>query len=273
MTTSLRAAPSEGSEGDGGAGPRSEGGGSGLAAARRLDLPVAVPGGVLRIVSWNCRSSLDPAKAARLGALGAVAAVVQECAPGAALPGYHQVAWNGPPGDRGTGVYVRVGIAAEPLPATERALLWGVPVRLPGLGLDVVGVWGFKRGWHAGPPGPVAREAIEDLAPVLERGRALVLGDFNDRPRFDAASSRSFRRTCGLLADRGCASLHHHATAEGYGEETARTFFRGGDAYLIDHAFASAAVIARLRAFSYGGRVDWCPPSDHVPMVVGVEAE
>ena len=126
-----------------------------------------------RVVSWNCRNALDAAKAERLASLGAVAAVVQECAPGAPMAGYRQVTWNGPAGVRGTGVYVAEGTRAEPLPVTGRALLWGMPVRLPSLGLDLVGVWGFKRGWQAGPPGPVAIEAIEDVSPVLAAGRAV----------------------------------------------------------------------------------------------------
>jgi hypothetical protein len=235
-------------------------------------MPRAADEASSRIVSWNCRNSLDPAKAARLSALGAVAALVQECAPNAPLPGYRQVVWNGPPGDRGTGVYVAEGTAAEPIPATDRALLWGLPVRLPGVGIDLVGVWGFKRGWQAGPPGPAAREAIEDLEPVLGSGRALVVGDFNDGPHFDARNGHSFRRTWDFLASLGCRSVHHATTGVAYGAEAEMSFFRGGKEFLIDHAFASGAVLSRLRSFSYGDRADWCPPSDHVPMLIDLES-
>jgi endonuclease/exonuclease/phosphatase family metal-dependent hydrolase len=38
--------------------------------------------------------------------------------------------------------------------------------------------------------------------------------------------------------------------------------------FLIDHAFASEGVLGRVGSFGCGDREEWCPPSDHVPLVV-----
>lgn len=240
----------------------------------RLSIDV-VDGATLRIVSWNCARGLDAKRAARLLDLGPDVAVIQECAETAELDGMFRVAWAGAIPDKGMAVFARPEVDAEPLDANAEVRRWCLPVRLAALDVDVLGVWGFAKNGKAGPPREVARTAINGVGPVLTRARAVVIGDFNDGPHFDAGNGRSFARTWELLESAGYRSLYHARTREAYGAETAATLFfkwRRAEPFLIDHAFLPAAWLDAVRGFDIGSPERWLDVSDHMPLVLDLAA-
>ena len=224
----------------------------------------------LRIVSWNCNMALAR-KAGHLLALQPDIAVVLECSDSSSLDGMAQVAWTGLYPRKGMAVFARpelTGVVAE---APEEARRWCLPIRFDGLDLDLVAVWGFKADGNAGVPRAVARRAVESLAPILGRGRAIVIGDFNDGPIFDAGHHGSFARTTELLGTAGYTSLYHAWTLEPYGAETVASLFhqRHRDKpFLIDHAFVPTWWLPFVSGFSIGGPEPWLERSDHMPLVV-----
>ena len=226
---------------------------------------------ILRIVSWNCRQGLVPEKSARLLGLAPDVAVIQECAQTAELAGMIRVAWAGAIPTMGTAIFARSELNAVPLDASADVLRWCLPVRFAEIDLEIVGVWGFDKHGKAGPPRGVARTAIHGLRDVLAHGRAVVVGDFNDGPHFDAGHGRSFARTSELLESGGYRSLYHARTGEAYGAETATTFFftrNRAKPFFIDHAFLPAPWLGNVRGFEIGSPEKWLDVSDHMPLVL-----
>ena len=178
----------------------------------------------LRIVSWNCGQGLTPAKAARLLDCAPDVAVVQECAETAELGGMIRAAWAGAIPTMGTAMFARPELNAELLDASADVRRWCLPVRFAAIDLDVLGVWGFEKSGNAGPPRGVARTAIQGVRDVLARGRAVVVGDFNDGPHFDDGHGRSFARTSELLESAGYRSLYHARTGQILGWERKNRF-------------------------------------------------
>jgi hypothetical protein len=224
----------------------------------------------LRIVSWNCNMALAR-KAKHLLALQPDVAVVLECSDSASLDGMVRIEWTGRYPRNGMAVFARpelTGVVAE---APEEARRWCLPIRFDGLNLELVAVWGFKADGNAGVPREIAHRAVESLAPILGRRRAIVIGDFNDGPAFDARNHRSFARTTELLGAVGYTSLYHAWTLEPYGAETVASLFhqRHRDKpFLIDHAFAPTSWLPFVSGFSIGGPEPWLERSDHMPLVV-----
>ena len=225
----------------------------------------------LRIVSWNCGQGLTPAKAARLLDCAPDVAVVQECAETAELAGMIRVAWAGAIPTMGTAMFARPELNAELLDASADVRRWCLPVRFAAIDLDVLGVWGFEKSGNAGPPRGVARTAIQGVRDVLARGRAVVVGDFNDGPHFDDGHGRSFARTSELLGSAGYRNLYNARTGEAYGAETAATFFftrNRAKPFFIDHAFLPAPWLGNVRGFEIGSPEKWLDVSDHMPLVL-----
>ncbi len=221
-------------------------------------------------MSWNCNMALAR-KAGHLLALQPDIARVLECSDSAGLDGMVRIAWTGRYPSKGMAVFARpelTGVVAE---APEDARRWCLPIRFDGIDLDLVAVWGFKADGKAGVPREVAYRAVESLAPVLERGRAVVIGDFNDGPVFDARHRRSFARTTELLGAAGYGNLYHAWTLEPYGSETAASLFyrwHRDEPFLIDHAFVPTWWLPFVTAFSIGSPEPWHEHSDHMPLVV-----
>ena len=226
---------------------------------------------ILRIVSWNCRQGLAPEKSARLLGLAPDVAVIQECAQTAELAGMIRVAWAGAIPTMGTATFARPELNAELLNASADVRRWCLPVRLAAMDLDIVGVWGFDKNGKAEPPRGVARTAIQELRDVLAHSRAVIIGDFNDGPHFDAGHGRSFAQTSELLESGGYRSLYHARTGEAYGAETAATFFftrNRAKPFFIDHVFLPAVWLEDVRGFEIGSPEKWLDVSDHMPLVL-----
>ena len=119
--------------------------------------------------------------------------------------------------------------------------------------------------------GFLARTAIHGIHGVLERGRSVIVGDFNDGPHFDSDYGRSFARTSELLGSAGYRNLYNARAGEAYGAETAATFFftrNRAKPFFIDHAFLPALWLGNVRGFEIGSPEKWLDVSDHMPLVL-----
>jgi len=231
------------------------------------------PDGAFRVVSWNCEMALD-SKADRLISLRPHVAVVQECSRRSSVPGYRQAAWYGRYEHKGLAVFVADQLSASVIDVAADTARWALPVHLAEADLDVVGVWGFTARDEAAPPRGVARDALAGLVPILGRGRAIVLGDFNDGPHFDRDNGQSFRRTWDALLALGYESVYHRTNHIEYGAEPDSTYFqhrRPGAGFFIDHAFAAAPMLASIVSYQVGQSADWMDASDHVPLVADLD--
>ncbi len=221
-------------------------------------------------MSWNCNMALAR-KAGHLLALQPDIAVVLECSNSASLDGMVRIEWTGRYPRKGMAVFARPELTGAVADAPEEARRWCLPIWFEGLDLDLVAIWGFRANGTAGVPRAVAHRALESLAPILGRRRAIVIGDFNDGPIFDAGHHASFARTTELLGTAGYASLYHAWTLEPYGAETGASLFHRwhrDKPFLIDHAFVPTWWLPFVSGFSIGSPDPWLERSDHMPLVV-----
>jgi len=80
------------------------------------------------------------------------------------------------------------------------------------------------------------------------------------------------RKTFGGKGDSQPVSLHHRQVR---GQERHPTFYlyrQQEKAYHIDYCFGSADIVKRLVSVEVGSHVDWMMWSDHLPVVVTLNA-
>ena len=169
-----------------------------------------------------------------------------------------RVGWTGRSRTKGLGLFVDPRLDATVDPAWDAEREWFLPIHLGGdpLDLDVIGVWAMNhRGKESGPKLGRTLRALEAYSAILERGRSIVVGDFNDNGRWDTPRQTSFKDTVELLRSIGYVSLYHARTGESHGDESAASlyWYRHRDRpYLVDHAIRAgglAAVRAVIRAW------------------------
>lgn len=217
----------------------------------------------IRIVSWNCGGDLA-GKTRRLLALEPDVAIIQEAASRAEFPGLDRVAWAGWSESKGLAVFARPELdpALDPSWDPSRALY--VPANLRAVDIDLLGVWAFDRRRAPKPSGPYMRETFDLYRPRFERGRSLVLGDFND-------SGATFSRAFAQLGTFGCTSVYHIRSGEPQGAERTPTFFlyrKPERPWHIDYVFASTQLLEDIESFDVGRPDDWLSVSDHMPLIV-----
>ena len=109
---------------------------------------------------------------------------------------------------------------------------------------------------------------------ILERGRSIIAGDFNDNGRWDTPRQTSFKDTVEFLRSLGYVSLYHARTGESHGDESAASlyWYRHLDRpYLVDHAFVPQVWLSFVRSFELGDPDRWLEWSDHVPLVIELD--
>lgn len=214
---------------------------------------------MVRLVVWNCRHRLAPAKEALLRSLDPDAAVLCEVTTDdAERLGAHRVGGDASP--RGVAVWARDGIEpvdlAEPFVAAEY---------VPALGATLVGAWPVVR------PGSGRGSYSAQLARTIRRvatldGPVVLAGDFNATlaiPGADAANRLA-------LAELGLVSAYHAFHGAEHGAEPDATYRHGADGKLwhIDFCFLPRAWAARLVDVAVRADVIESGLSDHAPLVV-----
>lgn len=226
----------------------------------------------VRIVAWNCNSGLRGAKSAALEALAPDLAVVPEAANTAQVSGLERVGWTGKYPYKGLAVFARPELHATVDPTWVESYEWFLPIRLPTLDLDILAVWAMNQRGGEGAPRWRTRRAFAHYAPFLARGRAVVLGDFNDNLRWDRPSYPAFAGTLEELGATGYASVHHARSTEQHGAETTASLYWRRDLakpYLVDHVFVPAGWLEDgIAEFQIGPPDRWLAHSDHMPLVL-----
>lgn len=230
----------------------------------------------LCVVGWNANMALAGRKAERLATMEPRpdVAVVAECAHDAEVPGLERVVWTGSLPKKGLAVFARPELKASVDPSFDSALEWFLPVHLAAMDVDVLAVWAMNRRAGSGPRRWRTRRALGHYAPLLARGRGVVLGDFNDNLRWDTPAYPAFAGTLEELGSKGYVSVHHALTGERHGAEAAVSLYwqrKLGQPYLVDHAFVPAEWLPRVRTFAIGDANRWLDVSDHMPLFVELE--
>ena len=228
----------------------------------------------LRVVAWNSNMAAAR-KSTDLVALAPDVAVLAECGdvPDLGDGALVRVAWTGRNPHKGLAVFVRPDIAAWVDPSWDPAREWFLPIHLElAGGIDVLAVWAMNhRGREPGPRLGRTHRALRHYSDLLGRGRALVIGDFNDNVRWDTSRYPSFATTVRLLAEAGYASLYHSRTSEPHGREIGASLYwyrDRGRPYLVDHAFVPVGWLQRVTRFELGDPERWLCFSDHVPLTL-----
>ena len=226
----------------------------------------------VRIVAWNCNSGLRGAKTAALEALAPDVAVVPEAANTAQVSGLERVGWTGKYPYKGLAVFARPELHATVDPSWVESFEWFLPVRLPTLDLDILAVWAMNQRGGEGPSRWRTRRALAHYAPFLGRGRAVVLGDFNDNLRWDRPSYPAFAGTLEELGAMGYSSVHHARSTERHGAETTASLYwcrHLAEPYLVDHVFVPGGWLkGGIAGFQIEPPDRWLAHSDHMPLVL-----
>lgn len=245
-------------------------------------------------MTWNCKQALDQ-KWSRLMDLAPDIATVQECASpailgkrGVPLDGWSSL-WasksDAANARKGLGVFAAPGVILQPAPRWPEVIArWAEqPYRLDVLmpfevlapqRLNVLAVWSFNNRGQPGRAqmrGPVL-VALDELGDWLQEAPSLVIGDFNNHPRWDRPRTQNtFARHIEELGGLGLRSAYHHLGGVAHGDEPVAThLWRAGMRYHIDYAFASGSLLDGA-ACSIAPMDAWCGPggiSDHVPLVL-----
>lgn len=224
-------------------------------------------------------------KVERLQALRPDLAVVPECAcPEVLLRrsielAPSDIAWEGANPAKGLAVLAfgpwRLEVDRLRLPRAGTTL----PLHVSGPAtLRLLAVWGLPR-WarrNRDPRPEPLGDAIERLVPFLSNFPAIIAGDFSHtllarRKDGRPAPSRLARR----LAALGFVSAYHSLRGVGHGEEPEPTFCRHRKLpgrHHADHVFVDRTTVSRLRRVEVGCASRWVSASDHLPLVVELEA-
>ena len=228
----------------------------------------------MRIVTWNCCRGPFDRKIAALEQLQPDIAVIAE----ALDPGEQNdhVRWF-PSNASRLGIQVRafngyrltrIRKAAAGLPNCV------APVRVSGGPVDfnLLAVWT----WPAPSYTQAFLNGLAAYARLLQRGPAVVAGDFNGNPVFDKPGARNKWWTLGFeqLHAAGLVSAYHrhHGVPFGGEEHATHHFLRKPERpFHIDFCFVPSTWAERSLAVQVAADEPWRRLSDHFPLVVDTE--
>jgi endonuclease/exonuclease/phosphatase family metal-dependent hydrolase len=222
----------------------------------------------MRLVSWNCHHGETRQRAARLDSLCPDLVVLQECGkPTAAADG--RCVWFGNQPTKGVGVVSRGRWFVEPGPVDPDVPDSVYPVRVCGpVEFHLLAIWAQKRPTYV-------RAILAGLAAYrdfLMAASAVVVGDFNSHPRWDADDPKANH---SLLAERlrqdfGLVSAYHAVAERSDSTIEKPTFYwqwREAQPFHLDYCFLPTQWAARLASVEVGGYPEWADESDHRPLV------
>jgi exodeoxyribonuclease-3 len=230
----------------------------------------------LRLVSWNCLSSLTPQKQAALCALNPDIAVVPE----ARLSNLtsmglseRQYAWVGPSSGHGLAVVTSGSWRVDTNPQAGDDELF-----LPVTCSD--GTTSFQLLAVCTKPKPAGNyigaltRSIEAYRDWIAARPTILAGDFNASVVFNRSGPK-FRRLLDQLDGMGLCSAWHAFHGQEHGKETAPTLYqtkKRNAGYHIDFVFLPSMAAWKPKAVAIGTFDDWVlTHSDHVPVVVDVD--
>lgn len=236
-----------------------------LAPSRVLPIVIDVP--TLRLVTWNCWSGRIDQRVAQLSHLRPDLVVLEECA----QPDDQQRAvWRGPWASKGIGVVSPSGVfALEPQAIIDAGHTSALSVRVTGpLTFSLLAIWSHR------PYVADVMHALDTYRDRLKDGPAIVAGDFNSSPAFDARAlpgSTHLDIVRRLRDEFGLVSAYHAFHGVDHGQEPHATLYhqwKEARPFHIDYMFLPMEWLGRLRAVEVGTWEAWLGKSDHRPLAV-----
>jgi len=229
----------------------------------------------MRLATWNCHhgSVTDRLRDLRqIPEFTPDVVALQECSR-PDLP-EREVNWRGSYEHKGLAVsVVGEGWAGNAIPLPPDAPMSVLPIWVTGpVNFTVVGVW-----THEVPS--YTQDLLKGLVaikPLLPAGPLVVMGDFNNHPRWDnpATPMRNHATIVRTLEDEfGLVSAYHHFHGIEHGRDRNPThYFMFDEArpFHIDYVFAPKEWAEQIARVEVGSFEDW-RSSDHRPMLVQVD--
>ncbi len=223
------------------------------------------------MIAWNCCRGPLSRKLAALSELAPDVAVLSEAPEPEAES--EQVAWF-PSSSGRLGVQVRSfgRYRVQKLPSADLPNCVN-PVSIYGpTEFTLLAVWTW--------PAPTYLQALlnglDAYAPHLSQAPIVVAGDFNGNPSFDKPRGRAkWSDAFAKLSGLGLVSAYHFARQVDFGHEPDATHLfqrKPARPFHIDYCFVPKVWGDRGITASLPALDDWLPLSDHLPLVVDVDA-
>jgi hypothetical protein len=227
----------------------------------------------MRLVSWNCLSSLTPKKQEALDALKYDIAVVPEARlanlKAMGLPS-ERFRWIGPTSGHGLAVVAHGSWSIETVPRFgDDDLFLPVVCRNGETSFQLLAVC-TKPKPSGNYVGPLSR-SLHAYADWIASGPTVVAGDFNASVWFDKSGPK-FRQLLDRLHGMGLVSAWHDFHRQEHGKESQPTLFQTKKrdmGYHIDFVFLPRSGPWMVKDINIGKYDDWVTSfSDHVPVIV-----
>jgi exodeoxyribonuclease III len=231
----------------------------------------------MRLVTWNVHQALTSKWPDLLG-LSPDVAVLPEvgCADLSRLA--PESRWVGNLPSRGLGVAGFNGWTVDIRPEWNCDIEFVVPlqVRREDVDFTLLAVWAMdRRAVRVHPDRPArgqVRQAIELYASLLNGGRTVIAGDFNNAPRFDKGKREpNYALSVAELGAAGMVSAYHAWSGLPQGSELHKTHYltyKKESPFHIDYVWLPEAWSVGLTV-EVGGYERWIASrlSDHVPLM------
>lgn len=224
----------------------------------------------MRIVSWNCNGRFRE-KFRDIEKLNADIYIIQECEDPrqSKKADYCHFArnsvWTGRNKNKGIGIFADEGVQIINNNWNSYHLENFISVNVDGK-FDLLGVWACNM--H------IEEYYIYQCIHIDKyNDSTIVIGDFNSNKIWDRKhGDRDHSATVKALEEVGLVSAYHSFYNENQGEETQKTFYlyRHADrGYHIDYCFVRKD---RINGYKVLTSEDWLPLSDHVPIILDIDA-
>ena len=239
----------------------------------------------MRLVVWNCNMALHN-KFQHLAALNPDVAIIPECGRIELIAERHNgfspnsAIWVGDNPKKGLGILTFGSFTGTLDHAHRPDIPYFAPVRIQGsICFNLLGVWAChnKPTSYEADIGPM-RRAIKAYQTFIQRGSAVVAGDFNNNVRWDRPHSKRNNHAMAVegLEALDLKSAYHETRGIAQGNEPDPTLYwrdrqLNGWRYHIDYCFVPKQWIDAT-SVAVGTFEDWVARrlSDHVPLIIEV---
>jgi hypothetical protein len=227
----------------------------------------------MRLITWNCFRGDALARAADLDDLAPDVVVLQECSRPAAADA-ETFAWSGDNPRHGMAVVTRAPyvLRAPAVPAAATDSMFAVQVDGP-LRFTLLAVWAHPKPSYVGS----VWAGLNAHAALLRAGDAVVAGDFNSNPRWDAGKRRNHTALERRLREEfGLVSAWHAAADRASGgvpepePDTYHHQWHPDRGFHIDYCFIPESWVPRVTAH-VPDEPARTRRSDHRPLIIDVE--
>jgi exonuclease III len=238
----------------------------------------------MRIIEWNSQGAFRK-KNDKILSLRPDILIVSECESetklrfGDLTPKPNDFFWTGDSENKGIGIFSFSDYRFEILKSYNPSFRHIIPLKVTGQDSSFLlfAIWAMDN-----KENPDARYigqiwlAINYYSKLLSLP-CILTGDFNSNKIWDFKERvGNHSNVVDFLEAKNVYSLYHKQTTENHGEETTPTFHmyrKINKPYHIDYCFASDSIISQGFKISIENISNWSDLSDHVPMIVDLNAK